>query len=678
MSFAAITPARLSFREDGTPSAPEFGNVHHSDAGALTQAEQVFLHGSRLPRRWAGEPRFVILETGFGLGNNFLATWEAWRRDAQRCERLVFVAIEKHPLTRADAARLHQHSPLPDLARQLVEAWPLPTPDIHLLDFEGGRVQLMLVLADVHEALPALQLQADAFYLDGLLPPLNPAMWSAELFQRLGKLARPGATATTGSDAHAVRDGLGQAGFKVERLPDAGSERNKTAAHYAPRFVPPQPRAWAQRPADAQAEHRHALVIGAGLAGCAAAHGLALQGWRCTVIDRQPGPAQVTSGNAGGLFHTVFNAPDSLHARWFRAAADLTQRLAAPWVATGRVAGQINGLLRLEPRLSAAEAAAQQAGVGLPDEVLQWRDADQASAALQLALPCGGWLFGQGGWLAPADYAQALLEAAGALAPLRWLGGQSVQGLRHGADGWSALDADGQVIAQAPVVVLANAMDAARLLPPGLPELPLSATRGQTTLLPANHPGLRPPAQAVSGQGYALQLPDGRVLIGATSQNDDSDPTLRPADHLHNLARAAMLGVVPAAPDEAPNQAPNRTPEEIPMEAPPSGLDETGLARLEGRVGWRATTPDRLPLVGPVVDLAALQALRTDRRHRVDAPRHLPRVDGLYVLAGLGSRGITSAALAGRLLASWITGAPCPVEQRLRDAVDPGRYCLRG
>jgi tRNA 5-methylaminomethyl-2-thiouridine biosynthesis bifunctional protein len=59
-------------------------------------------------------------------------------------------------------------------------------------------------------------------------------------------------------------------------------------------------------------------------------------------------------------------------------------------------------------------------------------------------------------------------------------------------------------------------------------------------------------------------------------------------------------------------------------------------------------------------------------------PRHLPRVDGLYVLAGLGSRGITSAALAGRLLASWITGAPCPVEQRLRDAVDPGRYCLRG
>jgi tRNA 5-methylaminomethyl-2-thiouridine biosynthesis bifunctional protein len=44
-----------------------------------------------LPQRWAGRRHFVILETGFGLGHNFLATWAAWRDDPQRCEDLWFV-----------------------------------------------------------------------------------------------------------------------------------------------------------------------------------------------------------------------------------------------------------------------------------------------------------------------------------------------------------------------------------------------------------------------------------------------------------------------------------------------------------------------------------------------------------------------------------------------------------
>jgi len=55
------------------------------------------------------------------------------------------------------------------------------------------------------------------------------------------------------------------------------------------------------------------------------------------VIDRQATPAAETSGNPGGLMHGIFNAPDSLHARWFRTAALRTARLAAPALAQGRL-----------------------------------------------------------------------------------------------------------------------------------------------------------------------------------------------------------------------------------------------------------------------------------------------------------------------------------------------------
>ncbi|MES1163352.1 MAG: hypothetical protein ABUL50_09855 [Rhizobacter sp.] len=75
MNTTPIEPAALTFRDDGLPYSARYGDIYHPRAGAFAQAEHVFLRGNGLPDRWQGRDRFVILETGFGLGNNFLATW---------------------------------------------------------------------------------------------------------------------------------------------------------------------------------------------------------------------------------------------------------------------------------------------------------------------------------------------------------------------------------------------------------------------------------------------------------------------------------------------------------------------------------------------------------------------------------------------------------------------------
>ena len=104
---------------------------------------------------------------------------------------------------------------------------------------------------------------------------------------------------------------------------------------------------------------------------------------------------------------------------------------------------------------------------------------------------------------------------------------------------------------------------------------------------------------------------------------------------------------------------------------------------LSGRTAWRATTPDRLPLIGALpLSLERLQALpTTGRPQRLDQVRLIPRQrterGGLYALTGLGSRGITWSCLAADLLAHWVTGSPCPVEADLRDALDPARFLVR-
>ena len=77
----AVPPAQLERTPEGVPWAPQFQDIYHSVDGGLAQARHVFLGGNALPERWQGREAFTILETGFGLGLNFLAAWDLMRAD---------------------------------------------------------------------------------------------------------------------------------------------------------------------------------------------------------------------------------------------------------------------------------------------------------------------------------------------------------------------------------------------------------------------------------------------------------------------------------------------------------------------------------------------------------------------------------------------------------------------
>src|SRR5258706_11696895 len=135
-----VPNASLERTASGTQYSRGFDDVYHSEQGGLPQARHVFLAGNGLPARWQGRASFVVLETGFGLGLNFLATWAAWRADPVRSSRLHFVSVESAPFTReALAAALEPFDDLAPLAQALVAAWPPPLAGPHRLPFDGGR-----------------------------------------------------------------------------------------------------------------------------------------------------------------------------------------------------------------------------------------------------------------------------------------------------------------------------------------------------------------------------------------------------------------------------------------------------------------------------------------------------------------------------------------------------------
>ncbi len=592
--------------------------------------------------RWQGRERFVVLATGFGQGRHFLATWDAWRNDAQRSETLCFIAIEAQPPTCAALASALADSPYSPLADALLAAWPPLTPNLHRLDFDDGRVQLQLAFGGVGAWLPELVSRVDAFHLDGT--SVANGAWDERWCKALGRLAAPGATLVAETDAAGLRSGLTTAGFDVQA--DAGT----TSARYAPKF---EPRRAFARITPNPAGERRVLIVGGGLAGCAAASALAEQGWSSTLLERHAGLAEESSGNPAGLFHGTLNVPDGLHSRFNRAAALAAQSAVQSAIDAHGARGSASGLLRLETVLSHAQMQARLSTLGLPADYVQALTATKASARCGMPLHHPAWFYAGGGWVQPAALARTFLERASSLAALRT--GVEVQKLRFADGHWHALDTHGAVIDTAPVLLLANAGDALRLL--GAPDWPIEKTRGQISIAPstafgpAGSPGSS--SLPITGAGYLLPELNGHVMFGATTQAGDEDASVREADHAANLAQLERLTGTALA---------------------------VNPSMLSGRTAWRLTSRDRLPVIGAVPVLPCFDFDMQNESvpvRRADQARFVPRVPGLFVFTALGSRGITWSALGGRVVAAAISGAPAPLEASLLDAIDPGRFATR-
>lgn len=608
------------------PGRPELvADIDHPVSAGPAQARHVFIAGNALPQRWQGEDRFVILETAFGLGLNFLATWQAWRDDPQRCRRLHFVSFAEHPLTAADLATAQQAWPeFAALAAELQQGWPPLAPGIQRIFLDEHRVVLTLLFGNTASQLRAVDAAVDAFFLDGFRSAGTP-----ELCKALARLAAPGATLATEALTGDLPEALAAAEFDIAKRPGLAGQQPLLTARFRSRR--PNRR---QPPGD-----RRAIVIGAGIAGSASAHALAAAGWQVTVLERAEGPATGASSNLAGVLRPLPSADDNRLSRLTRAGY-LATRALLQTLPTARWSPC--GVLHLgrEP-IHEAQQQRTVDKLGLPPEMLQFVDRDTASRMLGWPVDTGGWWFPEGGWVQPPALCRAALAAFPERVTVRY--GAAVDRLEAAKTGlqpnWQALAADGSILAEAPVVVIAGGTEATRLAP--LAWLPQRSARGQVSHLPA---AATPPLpHVVCKLGYAMPEIDGLRLIGATLQAGDDDRSLRTEDHRENLARLNL---------SLPGFAAGVEPE-----------------TLAGRVGFRPMSPDRLPIVGPVPNPAAAPA--NARLHA------LPRIPGLWCMQGFGARGIVWSALMADLLVSRIEGEPLPLENDLVDACDPGRFLLK-
>ena len=633
----------MDWLPDGTPHNPRFNDRYRGDGddgrGGLLQARHVFLEGCGLPHAWRGAPRWTILETGFGLGLNFLASWQAWRDDPHAPRHLHYVAIEAWPPTAGDLQRsVAPYPELGPLAQQLAARWAGLLPGFHHLTFDNNRVRLTLCIGEVRAMLRELRFEADAVFLDGFTPALNPDMWDIPTLKAVSHLCRRGTRVATWTIARSVRDGLAQNGFVVEKAPGLPPKRDCLRATWDPAWQPRRPDGppvapWA-------GADRRALVLGAGLAGASAAYSLAQRGWMVTVLDRGAAPAAGASGLPAGVVAPHVSPDDRLLSQLSRSGVMATLARAAALLPGGDgwdACGVLERRLKDSRELPAAWADPASPGHSWSHPASA---AQRAAAGLDDASPAH-W-HARAGWVRAPALVAAMLAAPG----ITWRPNTPVAALRQGRDhpstapdsglpGWTALAPDGTVLAQAPLVVVAAGFDSLDLLGTArAPALPLNPLRGQLLfgpMPPAPHPL---PPFPVNGLGnFITGVPMDGVpswVLGSTFDRDCREPVLRDTDTAEVAAKLAVL-----LPASAAALAPQIA---------------SGVARAWAAV--RCTVPDRLPVVG-AVDATALP--------------------GLFVSTGMGARGMTLAVLCGELLAAQLEGEPLPVPLRQARALAPQR-----
>ncbi|MDX1676881.1 bifunctional tRNA (5-methylaminomethyl-2-thiouridine)(34)-methyltransferase MnmD/FAD-dependent 5-carboxymethylaminomethyl-2-thiouridine(34) oxidoreductase MnmC [Arsukibacterium sp.] len=625
----SLNNANIYFNQQGTPVATDFDDIYFSNDGGLAETEYVFLKQNGLPERWqqSSSPFFHIIETGFGTGANFLMSWQRFRQFREQqpdapCRKLYFSSFEKYPLTLSDLTRaLQTHTVLSDLCQQLLAYYPPAIPGCHRLVFDNGSVTLDLWLGDVNELLPQLpeSNQADAFFLDGFAPGKNPDMWQPNLFEQMARLSHQRTTVATFSCAGLVKHGLQQHNFLIKKVKGFGRKREMLTASYIPALP-------ATDPEPARGVNGKVAIIGGGIASVCLALQLVKKGVNTELICADPDVAQGASHNLQGAvypnLHPTPTLASLLHCQAFYFARNFYQQLSAKGLS---FALQWCGVLHLASNPELAQRQQKLTALAnWPVSLVYPVSAEQASNLAGVTLRHSGIFLPQAGWLSPQQFCQAALTSLQQSGRFEVKFNKKVCGITPGITGaepWQLQFADHSPDALYSSVVLANGADITEFAVSQ--HLPVNRVRGQVSHVES--PQMQPLKTVLCHKGYITPALNGCHAVGATFDRVARTAYTSDADNQENLALVNSQ-----------------------LQQPSWFAD----ARVSAaRAAFRATVPDHLPIMGAAAEY-----------------------DGLYMLGGLGARGILLAPLLAETLACQLAGQPLPLSTVFLRCLAPDRF----
>ncbi|HIF9343736.1 TPA: bifunctional tRNA (5-methylaminomethyl-2-thiouridine)(34)-methyltransferase MnmD/FAD-dependent 5-carboxymethylaminomethyl-2-thiouridine(34) oxidoreductase MnmC [Photobacterium damselae] len=688
---AKIENAVLDWNELGTPVSNDFDDVYFSNANGLEETRYVFLQQNGLPDRWNdfSRRRFVVAETGFGTGLNFLALWQQFK--AFRAENpdaivkeLHFISFEKFPVTLDDLKKAHLSWPeLSDLAQQLHAHYPPAVADCHRIILEDGLITLDLWFGDIQDCIPQVWTGdegiVDAWFLDGFAPSKNLAMWNLDVYKGMRNLARSGCTLATFTAAGFVRRELIEAGFEMKKVKGFGHKREMLTGTIGERTAPSNTKPWYHISARAENDTAQALndiaIIGGGVASAATALSLVRRGQTVTLYCKDEKPAQGASGNKQGAVYPLLNgnhnalsrffAPAFVFARQFVEQAAQNSQFDHDWCGVVQLAfgedasSQVSSDGSKEHQEKRADMRNKQrikldkmlAG-GFPNELICALDHQQTREITGVETGFDGVNYPLGGWLCPKELTRALIEQAQATGLLTLHTQSEVCKLQQESDQrWQLQFTDGQSTQHA-CVVIANGHRFTDFEQTA--QIPAYSVRGQVSHIPTNEQ-LSKLKTVLCYDGYLTpENPHSHThCIGASYDRNSVDLAFSEQNQHDNRQR--LIDCLPQA----------------------EWAKSVDVSDNQARVGVRCATRDHLPFMGNVCRYDELLTQYENLKEMQASADKVPVYNNLFALIGLSSRGLSSAPLVGEMMASQICGDPLPMPLSVLEALHPGRMWVR-
>ncbi|WP_163922290.1 FAD-dependent 5-carboxymethylaminomethyl-2-thiouridine(34) oxidoreductase MnmC [Photobacterium sp. Alg240-V54] len=694
-STPRIKNAILDWNDTGSPI---FHQLASSNDHGLEQTRNAFIHQHGLPQWWQNfdRRRFVVAETSFGTGVNFLALWQAFNAFREQhpeatTQELHYISFEKTPLTKHDLIKAQLMWPeLAQFAEQLQAHYPPAVADCHRIVLENGRITLDLWFGDINQSMPQLWLGndglIDAWLLDECASQHQIESWNQQLFNSMAKMARAQCrvSAVTATTTDLVRAGLTEAGFSINNA-SALNDHHITLATITPPHSQANFKPWFSRSSQqaSPSQPSDIAIIGGGVASATTALALIRRGQSVTLYCADSELAQGASGNRQGAVYPLLNgkhdplsrffAPGFIFARQFVEQAAQQCQFDHDWCGVTQLAWDENGknLTDAEKQLALATQDKKlgrqtkkldcMLSGGFPDELVRELDIEQTRAITGVDTDCRSVNYPLGGWLCPQQLTQALIESMQQTGKLTLHLNCDVTALEQqktptNDPQWQLTFADGSTTTHTTVVVASG--HRFNQYPQTAP-IPTSSVRGQVSHVPTNET-LAQLNTVLCYDGYftPVNTNTNSHCIGASYARRSCDLTYSDVDQQQNKQR--LLDSVPAT---------------------ASWIDAINVDQFDpqqrARVGVRCASRDHLPFVGNVCRYDDLIKQYQDLKDNQLYAQNVPVYQNLFTIVGLGSRGLSSAPLLGELLASQICGDPLPLPHTVLDALHPGRMWVR-
>ena len=648
-------PANISFK-NSKPYSKQFDDIYYSYGDGVEESNFVFFDNNDLPNKWSSwnKSHFVIGETGFGTGLNFLLALKKFKEyikqnNQKALKKLFFISFEKYPLSVNDLELIYTDSDLKDLASELIENYPCKTNGCHRLKFFDSKVILDLWIGDIHDSLSSIcNFQngfVDTWFLDGFSPNKNKDMWSKDLFKKLNSLSNQHASFSTFTASSFVRRNLEECNFEIKKVKGFRNKREMLTGKIKNKYISEKSTNEFTWPL---LENREVALIGGGLSSILLAKLLVNNGIKTTIYTENNTLATGASGNSQGVVYPLISPSNDILTNFFLSAFSFSSNEIKRTLRNDKESYETCGVLQIDcPSRSTKKIENFECDESIKINLSE----EQTNLTSGLDINQKSIFYPDGLWVSPKNWIASILLNLKTSKLFTVKYNKKISSIEYLSPNDIRLTSDTNI----------DFHHAACIFTCGpyiktfsqLENIPICPVRGQISLISPKYIAKKEDSfkiqygkinHVLCYDGY-ITPPDpksGYQSLGASYKRNNLNTSYSEKEQSENL-------------------------KSIIQSIPNVNWDNYFENKIKDyNVGIRATSRDHFPFIGPL-----LNNLPYDKNI---ASNFYPNI---FLFTGLGSRGLTSGPLLAEIMVSTILGEPIPCELNLLKKIFPNRKWLK-